>query len=247
MCAACASPSAGACTVGSAEQPQQLARFVDHLPRQPRGHRRFRVGGRQIAARQRLGVLALELAASPRGASRAPPPCGGGGLPSNTNTSRRPCSAISRVVRKNRPDRCDVMRPCASLQRRAVAQPNQREELIELAVAVDGERPLPEMIQGDGLVLDDRREDDAHGVIVQGGKGGEAGRAGRAGRRAGEREERVGQVGREGQVGPGLRAARTLCTLRTLCTRHLAHHANPVCLVHPVQFGETVNTWNGPQ
>jgi hypothetical protein len=38
----------------------------------------------------------------------------GGGAPSNTNTSRSPYSAMSLVVRKNSPERCEVTRPCAS-------------------------------------------------------------------------------------------------------------------------------------
>ncbi len=42
-----------------AHQPQQLARLRDHLPRQPRGHRRLRVRLGQIAARQRRGALLL--------------------------------------------------------------------------------------------------------------------------------------------------------------------------------------------
>ena len=48
------------------------------------------------------------------------------------------------------------------LQRRAVAEPDEREELIELAVAVNGERLAAERIEGDGVFGDDRSEEHAH-------------------------------------------------------------------------------------
>ena len=53
-------------------------------------------------------------------------------------------------------------------QRRAVAEPDQREELIQLAVAVDGQDLLPEIAERDGLVLDDRSKDDTHERILGG-------------------------------------------------------------------------------
>ena len=48
-------------------------------------------------------------------------------------------------------------------QRRAVAKANQREELVELAVAVDRQYLLTEIAQRDWLILDDGGEDNAHG------------------------------------------------------------------------------------
>ena len=50
-------------------------------------------------------------------------------------------------------------------QRRAVAKTNQREELVEFAVAVDGQKFLREIAERDGLILDDSGENDAHGEI----------------------------------------------------------------------------------
>src|SRR5262245_32641625 len=47
-------------------------------------------------------------------------------------------------------------------QRRAVAQTNQREKLIQLAVAVDRQGPAPKRVERDGVFGDDRRKDDAH-------------------------------------------------------------------------------------
>src|SRR5207245_7671649 len=54
------------------------------------------------------------------------------------------------------------------LERRAVAQPNQRQKLIQLAVAVDRERPPAQRRQRDRFLGDDRREDDAHRRSVLG-------------------------------------------------------------------------------
>ena len=45
------------------------------------------------------------------------------------------------------------------LQRRAVAQPDQREELIQLAVAVDRQRPAAQ-VERDRVLGDDWREDE---------------------------------------------------------------------------------------
>src|SRR5829696_6289292 len=48
------------------------------------------------------------------------------------------------------------------LQRRSVAQANEREELVELAMGVHRERAAAECRKRDRLLRDDGREDDAH-------------------------------------------------------------------------------------
>src|SRR5581483_5951326 len=50
-------------------------------------------------------------------------------------------------------------------QQRSVVPADQREELIELAVAVDGERAPGERIERDRFLEDDRGEKDAHGCV----------------------------------------------------------------------------------
>jgi hypothetical protein len=52
--------------------------------------------------------------------------------------------------------------PAVITERGPIAESNQREELIELAVAVYGEHALAELIKGDLLAGDNRCEDDAH-------------------------------------------------------------------------------------
>jgi hypothetical protein len=52
--------------------------------------------------------------------------------------------------------------PFRIAQRRAVAQPDQREELVELAVAVNRESPAAQRVERDGVFRDDRSKDDAH-------------------------------------------------------------------------------------
>ena len=51
-------------------------------------------------------------------------------------------------------------------QRRAVAQPDQREELIQLAVAVHGERPAAQIVERDRVFRDDWRQEHAHAAIL---------------------------------------------------------------------------------
>ena len=52
------------------------------------------------------------------------------------------------------------------LQRRSVAKPNQSEELIELAVAVDRQRLPAQRVERDRVLGDDRGEENAHAAIL---------------------------------------------------------------------------------
>ena len=52
--------------------------------------------------------------------------------------------------------------PFGILQRRAVAKPDEGQELIELAVAVNRQRLPPQLFERQRLGGDDWREDDAH-------------------------------------------------------------------------------------
>ena len=52
------------------------------------------------------------------------------------------------------------------LQRRPVAKPDQREELIELAVAVNGQRLPAQRVERDRVLGDDRGEENAHAAIL---------------------------------------------------------------------------------
>ena len=52
--------------------------------------------------------------------------------------------------------------PARIAKRCAVAQPDEREKLIQLAIAVYGDASIPEMFQRNRLVLDDRRQYDPH-------------------------------------------------------------------------------------
>ena len=78
---------------------QQLARLCDHLSRQPRCHRGFRVGLGQVAARQRTRRAPLRIFCLTGRRFAISWDLSGGGAPSNTNTSLSACSAMSRVVR----------------------------------------------------------------------------------------------------------------------------------------------------
>src|SRR3954468_10681237 len=51
----------------------------------------------------------------------------------------------------------------AIAQRGAIAQSDQREELVELAVAVDGERAAAQFLERERLLDDDPRQENAHG------------------------------------------------------------------------------------
>ena len=56
--------------------------------------------------------------------------------------------------------------PLRVFQRRAVAQPNEGEKLIQLSVAVDRDRPPRQLGQRRLVLCDDGSEDDAHLGIV---------------------------------------------------------------------------------
>jgi len=52
------------------------------------------------------------------------------------------------------------------LQRRPVAKPDEDKELIQLGVAVDGQRPPAQVGQRNRVFRDDRRENNAHPAIL---------------------------------------------------------------------------------
>ena len=140
------------------EQTQQLAGLADHLPRQPRGHRRLPVRRREIALCQRLGVFAFELALDL--AALLERRClTGRRRPVEDEHEPQPVLGDKRRRAKEQAGEMRGDSPVRVPQRRAVAEPDQREELIQLAVAVDGQDLLPEIAERDGLVLDDRTED----------------------------------------------------------------------------------------
>ena len=122
-----------------AHQAQQFARFRDHLPRQPRGHRRLRVRLGQIAARQRRGVLLL--VALPSGAPFCHLVCLAQGRSAVEDEHE-----LERVLRdqaRRSVEQARQVRRRASLgvlQRRAVAKPDEREKLVQLAIAVHRQR-----------------------------------------------------------------------------------------------------------
>ena len=57
--------------------------------------------------------------------------------------------------------------PPGIAKRRAVAEAYQREELIELALAINGQRLSTQIAERQDLLLDDWRENDAHDSILR--------------------------------------------------------------------------------
>ena len=137
-----------------APRPPSLASGARSSSLSSRRWRRRRAPARRHAPPRSVAVPARRFAIS-----RA---LSGGGSPSNTNVSRS--AVVGHETRAAVEQAGEVRRraPFRIAQRRAVAQPDQREELVELAVAVNRERPAAQRVERDGVFRDDRSKDDAH-------------------------------------------------------------------------------------
>ena len=152
-------PRTGACTVGTPIRRSSSRASATISLRQPRRHRRLRVRLRQIAARQRGGALLF--VSLPSGAA----------LRDLVRLARRRRAVeheheLERVLGhepRGPVEEAREMRRRAAfrvLQRRSVAKPDQREKLIQLAVAVNRQRLAAQRLERDRVLGDDWREDE---------------------------------------------------------------------------------------
>ena len=144
-----------------AEQAEQLAGLTHHLPRQTRRHRCFRVRLRKIAPRQGFAPFVLvsltDLAAL---LDRV-------GLTLGRRAVEHEHELECVIGNQTRhaieePGKMGGDPPRRVAEWRAVAETDERQKLIQLAVAVDGQRLSAQILERDRLLDDDGGEENTH-------------------------------------------------------------------------------------